>query len=327
MLQKPLVALLSGLVLLGPLLAGAQPQLLAPDSLDPEGQRFTLTPSFTPDGQQMYFAQSNCVPIWECPQVLKTSRYENGQWSSAEAVPLPRGYSRSVPRVDYPEVVEDGRALLFSWSGQLERDPKRNAFENFDLFRLDLTIDKAVPKRLQGGDLNRFRGFEVATLRFVNNETAPSVSNDGTLYFWSERLDGPGERDAYFALPNGQVGYKKPVPFPPPINSAGRDDGLWVHPSGRLLLMTYSDRGGEGGGDIFLSVMSNGVWEEPRNLGVSVNSHKADFSAKLTPDGKRIVWTSFRDPDATQNSPARVWVTDVVNVPILADALREIGVP
>lgn len=52
-----------------PAAALPKPTLFLPDVLKPAG-RITLTPGFSPDGGTMYFAQTECTPIWECPQRL-----------------------------------------------------------------------------------------------------------------------------------------------------------------------------------------------------------------------------------------------------------------
>jgi len=300
-----------------------KPRLLAPEALGQEG-RITLTPSFTADGNTIYFAQSECAPIWECPQTLKRSRKVAGVWSTPEPIPLPRGYAAAEPRVDYPEVSHDGKSLLMSWSGQLEEDEYLNQWENFDLYRLDLTTAGATPVKLVGPNLNRVRKGKTGRLRFVDNETAPSVTKDGILYFWSERLGGAGERDVYRAKPDGLGGFLKPELLPSPINSVSRDDGAWIHPSGRLMLMTYSNRGGLGNADIFVTTLKDGTWSSPVNLGPSVNSQSNDFSAKLTPDGTQIVFSSLRGTDDEASAAARIWVTDTDHVPALNAALSAV---
>jgi sugar lactone lactonase YvrE len=79
-------------------LANAAPQRFAPEQPQRDG-RVTLTPAFSPDGNTIYFAQSECTPIWECPQRLKRSRRTADGWSTPERVPLP-----AEGRVDYPSV-------------------------------------------------------------------------------------------------------------------------------------------------------------------------------------------------------------------------------
>lgn len=260
---------------------------LAPQALRQDG-RVTLSPGFSPDGQTMYFAQASCARIWECPQKMMRSVRVDGAWQDAEEVTL-----LSQGRVDWPSVSPDGQTLLFSWAVSRARHAGEDVREDFDLYSLDLTVDGAVPVPLDEPDINRIRGGEVRTLRFVNNETAPVLTTDGDLYFWSERLDGPGERDLYVARHDGG-GFAPPVPLPRPINSRKREDGLWVNAAGDLLLFSTPDRGGQGGSDIFCSRRLGETWSEPVSLGPQINSRHNDFAARLTPDGNRIIFTSDR---------------------------------
>jgi hypothetical protein len=88
----------------------------------------------------MYFAQTQCTLIWECPQRLKRIERKGDGWSAPECVPLPRD-----ARVDYPSVTPDGRFLLFSWSATRPEYAGRDIDVNFDLWPLDLTNPAATP--------------------------------------------------------------------------------------------------------------------------------------------------------------------------------------
>ncbi|MGB7406118.1 MAG: hypothetical protein WA906_10535 [Pacificimonas sp.] len=282
--------------------AEAGPELFAPEALKASG-RITLTPGFTPDGRTMYFAQSDCIPIWECPQRLKASTRTANGWSKPIIVDLPQD-----ARVDYPSVTPDGRFLLFSWAAKREIYQGRDADStNFDLWRLDLSRPDATPEPIDGPDLNRLRAGEVATLRFVNNETAPVMTEAGNLYFWSERLDGLGDRDIYVALNDGRGGLKAPMPLPAPVNTAGRDDGAWVTPDGRTMLMTSSDRGGCGGSDLFVTRKTDEGWREPQNLGCHINSEADDYAGTLIPGTSRLVFASTRMAEGLRPGTVALW--------------------
>ncbi|MEM9183768.1 MAG: hypothetical protein AAGB27_11500 [Pseudomonadota bacterium] len=305
---------LAGLLvlLLAPAVLAQQPQRFAPKALGQDG-RITLTPAFAPDGKTIYFAQSECSPIWECPQTLKTSTLGPAGWSTPEPVKLPR-----LGRVDWPSVSPDGSLLLFSWAAPRERHRGKDVYEDFDLYTLKLNEPGARPVPLDDPDINRIRGSKVRTLRFVNNETAPSLTEDGDLYFWTERLDGVGERDVYVARADGAGGFLNPKPLPAPINSPGNDAGAWISPNGRLMLVNYSDRGGSGGTDIFASTRAGDQWSKPVNVGGTVNSAFEDFAARLTPDGRTLVFTSDRPLSGQARGILQVWAIDVDQIPQLA---------
>ncbi len=282
-----------------------QPVLFLPSVLEPSG-RFTLTPGFTPDGQTMFFSQTECLPIWDCPQQLKRIDRTPTGWTKPRLMPLPQA-----GRVDYPSVTPDGRYLLFSWAAVRDDYPHIGIDTNFDLWRLDLSKAGAVPELLQGPDLNRIRAGAVKTLRFVNNETAPILTEDGHLYFWGERLDGVGDRDIYMAPGDGNGGFEAPKPLPAPINSKSGDDGSWVSADGTLMLVTYDDRGGCGGNDLFISYKTEGSWSDPKNLGCNVNSAFDEGAGALIPGTQTLVFVSSRPfPDGEKGTPA-LWTADL----------------
>ena len=292
----------------------AGPHRYAHEALGQDG-RITLTPTFTPDERTMYFSQSECTPIWQCPQRLKRSTLGPDGWSTPEVVPLPR-----TGRVDYPSVTPDGRYLLFSWAVDRARHEGRDVYEDFDIYRLDLGDPDATPVAIDEPDINRIRGGAIRKRRFVNNETAPVLTAAGDLYFWTERLDGIGERDVYVAPGDGNGGFLAARPLPAPINSAGRDDGAWINAAGDLMLVTYSDRGGEGGADLFVSHKRDGAWSTPVNLGPTVNSPADDFAGMITPDGGDLLFSSTRPVPGQPQGLVQVWVQAVQAVPVLCSA-------
>ncbi len=264
--------------------------------------KFTLTPGFSPDGKTMVFAQTRCLPIWECPQRLMWMTRGADGWSMPQPVPLP-----VEARVDYPSISPDGRYLLFSWSPNKPIGSAAGVSENFDLWRLNLTVPGATPEIIPGPDLNRVRTGKVRTLRFVNNETAPNLTRNGDLYFWSERLDAIGERDVFVARADGRGGFKSPEPLPAPINSRGRDDGAWVSPDGKTMLITYGNRGGCGGNDLFVSRLGASGWSNPKNLGCRINSAADELAGSIIPNTQTIVFASTRAAPGLAAGTVALW--------------------
>jgi peptidoglycan-associated lipoprotein len=90
-------------------------------------------------------------------------------------------------------------------------------------------------------------GREINT---VNNETAPFVREDGSLYFSSDRLDGMGGYDLYCAKKMNKV-WSKPENMKYPINSSADEIGI-VFQNGKDTGYINSNReGGKGGMDIW----------------------------------------------------------------------------
>jgi len=287
------------------------PQRFWPEDLRQDG-RVTLPPAFSPDGRTIYFAQSECSPIWECPQQLKRSRRTEHGWSPPENIQV---FGQG--RVDWPSVSPDGKTLWFSWAGRRARHKGEDVDVDFDIFSLDLGDETASPLAIDEPDINRIRGGANRVLRFVNNEAAPHLTRDGDLYFWTERLDGVGERDVYLAPSDGKGGFLTARPLEAPINSRGRDQLGWISPEGDLMLLTYDGRGGSGEDDIFVSRKTESGWSEPENLGPKVNSAYADSGARLSPDRRWLVFSSTRPFEGQSAGLIQVWYLPTENLPAL----------
>lgn len=298
------VILVGASLLCLPLLA-KQPERFFPTALQQDG-KVTLSPGFSPDGKTIYFAQSECTPIWKCPQRLKRASLGVNGWSEPQLVSLPQE-----ARTDWPAVTPDGKTLVFAWSAPREDYQNLEIIENFDLYTLDLTDQSAIPIAIYGADINRPRAGEIKTRRYFHNESLSTVTKSGDLFFMTERIDGIGERDIYVARAGKNGRYKTAIPLPAPINSKGRDDGVWVNPKGNIMLLTYPDRGGYGGPDLYISVMKKEEWSSPINLGKQVNSSYADFAARITPDQKSIVFTSDRPFAGQKAGLLQVWIADI----------------
>lgn len=281
-----------------------------PEELEQDG-RISFTPVFSKDGRTMYFSQSECGQIANCPQRIKVSRMTEAGWSAPERVAQIPG-----ARSGHPSLSPDGSMLLFNWSARRARWDENDVREDFDLYRLDLGDPDARPVPIDEPDINRIRGGRYKTWRYFNNEAAPILTNAGNLYFWSERIDGAGERDGYVAMADGAGGYEAPQLLS--VNTPEREDSFWVNADETILLFASPDRGGEGQSDIFVSKrQADGSWGEAVNLGPIVNSSANEFFPSISPDGKRFFFTSMRGFDGQREGLSQIWSIPVSAVPAL----------
>lgn len=297
----------------------AAPERLAVGVISRDG-RITLTPGFSPDGLTAYFAQSDCADIGACPQRMTVARKVGGVWRRAGRLAIPGdgpAANGTPARVDFPSVTPDGRTLLFSWSRARADRAGLAINEDFDLYRLDLTRPGAKPEPFEGADINRPRAGAIARVLYFHNENAPVMTRSGDLYFWTERADGVGSRDVYLAPSDGRGGFRIARPLAAPVNGRGMDALGHVSADGRLMLLTLSDRGGQGRGDIFVSRKAGEGWTTPVNLGPSVNSAADDFGATITPDGRTLVFSSTRAFAGRKAGLAQVWSVPIDEVPAL----------
>ena len=99
-----------------------------------------------------------------------------------------------------------------------------------------------------------------------------------------------------FYLSEKQNGnWKKAVKMGYPINSSGNQGAICLSPDGKKIFFTACNRfDGYGSCDIYFSEKENGKWNEPINLGQSVNSASWESQPSISSDGKTLYFASTR---------------------------------
>jgi len=136
-------------------------------------------------------------------------------------------------------------------------------------------------------------------LNTPENEGAQSLSADGTMLFFTacNRAGGMGSCDIYYSFrKNGQ--WARPVNAGPPLNSNKWEAQPSFSSDGRTLYFTSNRPGGKGQKDIWRSVITGtnemGMleWEEPVNLGDSINTAGNEISPFIHASNKSFYFAS-----------------------------------
>lgn len=140
----------------------------------------------------------------------------------------------------------------------------------------------------------------LAALSSEGNEWYPMPTASGAIYFGSERRPGnlgpQGTSDLWRARPDGG-GFAEPENLGPAVNTAGNDIEAWVSPDERVMILASNGHADSRGAyDLYVSHHCDGAWSAPRNLDV-VNSSGWDFSPRVTPNRRYLLFTSNRTPD------------------------------
>jgi outer membrane protein OmpA-like peptidoglycan-associated protein len=144
----------------------------------------------------------------------------DGRWSK----PAPFDYNSRVFSIMHPAFSPDGTHLYFA-------SDMPGGLGGTDLYRSDLVDGQwDIPVNL-GGSVNSDA-----------NELFPFIASDGTLYFSSDRGDGPGKLDIHQCRALGMKWNKAEV-LPEPLNSAGNDMGYTSFRTDRSGFLS-SDRSG-----------------------------------------------------------------------------------
>lgn len=119
-------------------------------------------------------------------------------------------------------------------------------------------------------------------------DSQPSLASDGkTLYFCSDRPGGRGGVDIYKAVKNTATGvWGAPENLGPVINSSGSEFSPFVHSDFQTLYFSSDGHPGVGGADIFIARKGDdGKWQEPKNMGVPINTTADDLGFFVSTDG------------------------------------------
>jgi Tol biopolymer transport system component len=124
------------------------------------------------------------------------------------------------------------------------------------------------------------------------HDSYPSITEDGTLYFFSRRSGGLGEGDIYKSKKiNGK--FTKVQNLRPPINTDFHEVDPFIAPDESYLIFCSDRPGGYGREDIYISFRKDDrSWTEPANLGEKVNTPSDEYIPAVTPDGKYFFFTT-----------------------------------
>jgi outer membrane protein OmpA-like peptidoglycan-associated protein/tetratricopeptide (TPR) repeat protein len=127
------------------------------------------------------------------------------------------------------------------------------------------------------------------------HESSACYTPDGkSVYFVSDKpQDGLGDRDIYLSVKDEKGKWGKAVNLGPTINTPYGEEGVFIHPDGKTMYFSSQGHKTMGGYDIFKSVLENGKWSEPVNLGYPVNTPDDDVFFVTSASGKHGYYASF----------------------------------
>src|SRR5262245_19238212 len=203
--------------------------------------------SFTPDGKTAYFQKGIA---WSNISIIVFSQLKDGGWTEPEVASF-----SGLFRDNTPFIAPDGKRLFFSSTRSLDGKSSKN---DLDIWFVEKTANGwGEPQNL---------GLPVNT---ADQETSPSVTADGTLYFASNRSGARGGADIYRSrLVDGK--YTEPENLEA-VNTSDYDSNPCVDARGERLFFASSRPGGAGAMDIYVSAHRNGRWEVRRNVGSAID--------------------------------------------------------
>jgi Tol biopolymer transport system component len=238
---------------------------------------------FTRDGLTFFFSRS--VPRFYLDTIF-VSHFAGGRWSAPEVAPF-SGQWR-----DYDPVLSaDGSRIFFISDRPRAGQPAKG----YNIWFVEPTPAGgwSEPQDL-GAPINGSgeAHFACTTL-------------DGTLYFTSHRPGNIGYTDVYRSRRvDGR--YTAPENLGPAINGKGWSNlEAYVFPEGNeMIVAAFGHEDSYGDADLFVSFWRDGAWTPLKNLGPKINSAARDYTARLTPDGRYLMFASERGlPDTRRDKP------------------------
>ncbi len=226
--------------------------------------------SLSPDGKTIYFDRS--VPphyfytIWE-------SHLVGNQWSPPQILPFSGEYRDSDPALS-----PDGSKLLFVSDRPVDGQNRHH----YEIWICEREGDKWSEPKNVGPVIN------------THSQYFASMASNGNLYFTATIAEDDSEIDVFVSrFVDGK--YTTPANLGPQINGKGIINiEAFISPDEKFLLMgTFSRPDSVGSSDIYVSYNQNGKWSAPLPVS-AINTPAREYSPRLTPDGKRLIFTSER---------------------------------
>jgi Tol biopolymer transport system component len=243
--------------------------------------QYEATPTFTPDGREMYFMQSD--PRFERYRLV-WSRCVNGAWSKATPVPF------AAPGVQEgdPGVTPDGKRLYFI---SMRHNPSG---EDFDIWHVDRASvgTWSEPRRLP------------EPVNSKGSELLPRADREGRLYFGSDRPGGFGQGDIYVATQSADGAWTVRN-VGPPVSTAAYEYEAEISHDGRTLVAVV-DRGDRS--HLYRFERSGSRWIERERISARANVFQV--GPLLSPTADRLL---FAQADGARSG--ELFLVDLVERP------------
>jgi Tol biopolymer transport system component len=245
-----------------------EPKLFAESVINTDADEYG--PTFTPDGQTLYFARR---VNRKDSEFIVVSRFKTGKWSAPEVAEFSGKHFDKEPFVS-----PDGSKLFFSSKRPSDgTTPKQE--RDFDLWYVERTAEGWGEPLHLGPEINT-----------PNYENYPAVASNGNLYFASVREGGRGQNDLYRSrFVNGK--YLPAESLGDAINTPYSDADPYIAPDESYLIYSASPPTGYGEGDLYISFNRNGKWTRPVTLGAKLNTSEYEYTPLVSPDGKYLFFS------------------------------------
>ena len=231
-------------------------------------------PMVNPSGTKLYFTSKRGSRFGQPGKedLYAVNLYEGGV-GQARLLPEPLNSTNNEGSSSF---TGDGQKLVFT------RCDSYNGYGNCDLYTSSLNGEKWEEPINMGSTINS---------KYWDSQ--PSISADGSkLVFASLRKGGYGNSDLYISHKNEKGEWSMPENLGSVINTSGIEKSPFLAADGHTLYFSSSGHGGFGQSDMFKTVLIDGIWSKPENMGSIINTPYEDLYFTTSASGDHAFFAS-----------------------------------
>ena len=255
---------------------GLKAEIFAPGIVSTANYTEVLDVFLTNKEQIVFYRNLPCAPAGHPVfYTTLTTEIKNGKWT----LPSPVIYFKG-PNNPELSLIPDENIISFPHNRSI--DGTKVSPNGFDIW---------VARKTKNGKYHiRWLGPKINSKK---HDSWPSMTKDGTIYFYSDREGGMGGTDIFFTkLINGE--YSKVESLGLPVNTKYNESDPYVARDGSYIVFCSGSplRKGYGKGDLYITFKKkDGSWSETINMGKGINSVSSETRPMLTKDGKYIFFS------------------------------------
>ncbi|MFM9403583.1 OmpA family protein [Myroides odoratimimus] len=214
-----------------------------PFSKQIEGKLNESTPTFSLDGQTMYFSSNNRDPLKKQEGIIRVELYKatldsKKKWSNVERLPFNSLNSSTA----HPAISPDGKWLYFV-------SDREGSYGQSDLYRVEILENGSFgsPENL-GNKINT-----------EGRESFPFISTNNVLYFASDGRPGFGGLDIYGVKINEDNSFGEVINLGNSVNSNYDDFAFYLDPNCKFGFMTSNRPDGVDKDDLYFIREIDGI--------------------------------------------------------------------
>lgn len=258
---------------------GKTPEVFAPGIISTKNYNEALFCTYMDDDSLFLFTRSSPSTSGQIYYPIYIMGLKDGEWTQPYLATF-----HNKPCDKNLSIIPDDKTLYFG--SRRSMDGSGESSKGFNIWVVKRTVEGfSNPKMLE------------PPVNSDDYDIFPSVTKDGTIYFFSEREGGFGKADLYRSkFVDGK--YSDVENLGIPINTENSEIDPFIAPDESYLIYCSKTLGGYGGYDLYITFRKqNGSWTKPINMGEHINSSSYDWIPFVTSDGKYFFFVSNRTGD------------------------------